>query len=49
MTITLGQPVNQVVAALGAPQQIIDLGAKKIYRYNELKVTFINGRVSDAE
>jgi hypothetical protein len=48
-TITLGQTVDQVTATMGTPQQIVDLGPKKIYKYPDMKVIFINGKVSDVE
>jgi hypothetical protein len=48
-TIALGQSIDQVTATMGAPQQIIDLGAKKIYKYPDMKVIFMNGKVSDVE
>ena len=48
-TITLGQSIDQVVANLGQPTQVVDLGAKKIYVYPNLKVTFNNGQVADVE
>jgi hypothetical protein len=38
-----------VTGVLGAPTQIIDLGAKKIYKYPDMKVTFMHGKVSDVE
>lgn len=48
-TIALGQTTDQVTATMGAPQQIIDLGAKKIYKYPDMKVIFMNGKVSDVQ
>lgn len=48
-TITLGQTIQQVTAILGQPSQVVDLGAKKIYVYPSLKITFNNGQVSDVE
>jgi hypothetical protein len=48
-TVAIGQTPDQVTAALGAPKQIIDLGAKKIYRYADMKVIFMNGKVSDVQ
>ena len=48
-TIRIGQTVDQVVAALGKPPKIVDLGAKQIYVYKDLKVTFTNGKVSDVQ
>jgi hypothetical protein len=48
-TVALGQTVDEVTGVLGAPTQIIDLGAKKIYKYPDMKVTFMHGKVSDVE
>jgi hypothetical protein len=48
-TISLGQTTEEVVAILGQPQQIVDLGSKKIYVYKDLKITFIDGKVTDVQ
>jgi hypothetical protein len=48
-TISLGQTIDQVVATLGQPLQIIDLGSKKTYKYKDLKVIFTNGKVTDVQ
>jgi len=48
-SIGLGQTNDQVVAALGQPEKIVNLGAKQIYVYKDLKVTFVNGKVSDVQ
>jgi hypothetical protein len=48
-TIALGQTPDQVVAIMGQPTNIVDLGAKKIYVYPNLKITFNNGQVSDVD
>ncbi|SDF30843.1 hypothetical protein [Terriglobus roseus] len=48
-TIGLGQTPEQVTAILGAPSQIIDLGAKKIYKYPDMKIIFTGGKVSDVQ
>lgn len=48
-TIALGQTIAQVTTTMGTPQQIIDLGAKKIYKYPDMKVIFMNGKVSDVQ
>jgi hypothetical protein len=48
-TIEVGQTVDQVVAALGQPQRIAKAGAKQIYFYEDLKVIFTNGAVSDVD
>lgn len=48
-TIELGQSIEQVVAALGQPEKIVNLAEKRIYVYKDLKVTFLNGKVSDVQ
>ena len=48
-TIQLGQSTDEVVAALGQPEKIVNLGAKQIYVYKDLKVTFLKGKVSDVQ
>ncbi len=47
--IEKGQTPDQVVAAIGQPDKIINLGAKQLYVYKDIKVTFINGKVSDVQ
>jgi hypothetical protein len=49
VTIALGQTTDQVTSALGNPPRIIDLGAKQIYAYPDMKITFQNGKVSDVQ
>jgi hypothetical protein len=48
-SIGVGQTIDQVVAAMGKPKSIVDLGAKKIYVYPDIKVTFVNGKMTTAE
>ena len=48
-TISLGQSPEQVVAILGTPKNIVNLGAKKMYLYKDMKITFSSGRVTDVE
>jgi hypothetical protein len=48
-TIALGQTTDQVISAIGQPTRIVDLGAKKIYTYPDMKITFMNGQVSDVQ
>ncbi len=43
----MGESIDQVMAALGQPVTIIDLGEKKIYVYKEEKISFKDNRVSD--
>lgn len=47
--ISLGQTVDQVTGALGQPKNIVDLGAKKIYVFKDMKVTFKDGKVTDVQ
>ncbi len=49
VSIQKGQTPDQVQAALGQPDKTVDLGSKKIWVYKDLKVTFINGKVSDVQ
>jgi len=48
-TVEIGQSPDDVVAILGQPEKIINLGPKQIYVYKDLKVTFIKGKVTDAQ
>ena len=48
-TIQMGQSMDEVQAALGAPTKIVNLGPKQIYVYKDLKVTFIRGKVVDVQ
>jgi hypothetical protein len=47
--IGLGQTVDQVTTALGQPKSVVDLGAKKIYVFKDMKITFKDGKVSDVQ
>lgn len=47
--ISLGDRIDQVIAAFGPPLQIVDLGSKKTYHYKNLKVMFVDGKVADVE
>ena len=48
-TIQLGHSTDEVQAALGKPEKIVNLGPKHLYVYQDLKVTFVNGKVSDVQ
>ena len=48
-SVELGQTTDQVQAAMGAPKRVANLGAKQIYYYDGLKVTFKDGKVSDVQ
>lgn len=48
-TISLGMTLADVERSMGRPKSTVDLGSKKIYVYKDLKITFLNGRVSDVQ
>jgi hypothetical protein len=48
-TIALGQTMDQVTAGFGQPLRVAKLGAKAIFYYKDMKVTFTNGKVSNVE
>ena len=48
-SVELGQSVDDVKAALGAPTRVANLGTKVIYYYDGMKVTFKDGKVSDVQ
>lgn len=48
-TIEKGQTEDQVSAILGQPDKIVNLGAKKLYVYKDIKITFVNGKVGDVQ
>jgi hypothetical protein len=48
-TIALGQTEDEVVGILGPPQKKVNLGAKEIYFYPDMKVVFLNGKVADVQ
>lgn len=48
-TVQLGMTTDQVQSILGKPQKIFNVGAKQIYVYPDVKVTFQNGKVADVQ
>ena len=44
-----GMSVAEVQSALGKPDKITKFGAKEVQLFGKLKVTFLNGKVSDIE
>lgn len=48
-TVQLGMTTDQVQQVLGRPDKIFNLGAKQIYVYKDVKVTFQNGKVADVQ
>jgi hypothetical protein len=48
-SVDLGQSPTQVEAALGKPDKIVNLGSKMIYVYKDMKIIFIDNKVSDVQ
>jgi hypothetical protein len=48
-SVSLGMTIDQVVGIMGAPQVKADLGSKKIYTYGNMKIIFMDGKVSDVQ
>ncbi|MGA2851330.1 MAG: hypothetical protein ABSE46_20195 [Terracidiphilus sp.] len=48
-TLSVGQTKDQVTAAFGQPLKAAKIGAKDIFYYKDMKVTFLNGKVSNVE
>jgi hypothetical protein len=48
-TIALGQTMDQVTTSFGQPLKLAKMGAKVIFYYKDMKVTFTDGKVSDVE
>ena len=48
-SIELGQTPAQVEEIIGKPEKIIKLGEKTIFVYKDMKVTFINGKLTDVQ
>ena len=48
-TIALGQTKDQVVQNFGQPTKVVQLGAKEIDYYTDMKVTFTNNKVTNVE
>jgi hypothetical protein len=44
-----GQTIDEVVAALGQPQEKLKAGSKEIYIYKDIKITFSDGKVFGVE
>jgi hypothetical protein len=48
-TIDLGQTMDQVTTSFGQPLRVARVGAKAIFYYKDMKVTFTNGKVTNVE
>ena len=50
VTLRLGMTPQEVEAAQGGrPQKVIDLGSKKTYVYPDMKIIFVDGKVTDIQ
>jgi hypothetical protein len=48
-TVALGQSKDQVLAVLGQPLKVANLGVKEIDYYSDMKVIFVKGTVADIQ
>jgi hypothetical protein len=48
-TVKLGMSTDEVKKSLGNPDKIVDLGAKQVYIYRDMKIVFMDGKVSDVQ
>jgi hypothetical protein len=48
-TIEKGQTKDVVVAILGPPSKVVKLGAKEVDVYPDMKITFVNNKVTDVQ
>jgi hypothetical protein len=48
-SVSLGMSIDQVVGILGQPTMVGDLGSKKVYSFGNMKVIFIDGKVTDVQ
>lgn len=49
VSIEKGMTPDDVIAAMGQPEKKVTLGVKQIYYYKDMKVIFMNGKVSDVQ
>jgi len=48
-TISLGQTKDEVLAVLGQPNKVANVGTKEIDYYPDMKVIYVNGKVADIQ
>ena len=48
-SVDLRQSSAQVEAALGKPEKVVHLGPKTIYVYKDMKIVFVDDKVSDVQ
>jgi len=49
VSIEMGQSTEQVLANVGKPDKIVKLATKQIFYYKDMKVTFVNNKVTDVQ
>lgn len=49
VVISLGMTIDEVIKAKGAPKTRVDLGAKTILTYEDMKPIFTDGKLSDVQ
>ena len=48
-TVKLGMSPDEVKTSLGNPDKVVDLGAKQLFVYKDMKIVFVDGKVSDVQ
>ncbi len=48
-TVKLGMSAEEVKATLGNPDKIVELGAKQLFIYKDMKIVLVYGKVSDVQ
>jgi len=48
-TVKIGMSPDEVKQALGNPDKIVDLGAKQVFIYRDMKVILVDGKVTDVQ
>ena len=48
-TVKLGMSPDEVKTTLGNPDKVVDLGAKQLFVYKDMKIVFVDGKVSDVQ
>ena len=48
-TVKLGMSPDEVKQSLGNPDKIVDLGARQVFIYKDMKIILIDGKVTDVQ
>lgn len=48
-TVKLGMSTDEVKKTLGNPDKIVDLGAKQVYVYKDMKIIFVDAKATDVQ